>query len=236
MNRVFTNTVAAELSKLRGLPAVMTAMHGTVAASIVLSAAVAAATDEANVVQVVVQIVPFVQIGFLIVGVLAVATEYEGRQIRTALTATPNRPLFLAAKTIAFVTAAATTSAASVGAALATASVTLRGGSLSFVDSRPLAGAAVYLVLIGLLGFAVTVLFRSLIPPLVTMLAVVLIASPLLASVTEHARWLPDRAGRLLYLSNADPILTPGTGALVLVAWIAVIAVVATWTFWSRDA
>lgn len=236
MNRFFTNTVATELIKLRGLPAVMTTMHGTVAASIGLSAAVAASTDEANAVQVVVQTVPFVQIGVIIVGVLAVATEYAGRQIRTALTATPNRPLLLAGKTVAFVTAAATTSVTSVGAALATASVTIRDGSLSLADSQPLAGAVVYLVLIGLLGFAVTVLLRSLIPSLATMLAVVLIASPLLASVTEHARWLPDRAGRLLYLSSMDPILTPGTGALVLVAWIAVTAVVATWTFRVRDA
>jgi len=70
----------------------------------------------------------------------------------------------------------------------------------------------------------------------VTMLALVLIVSPLLAGYTEHARALPDRAGRLLYLPDSDPALTPGTGALILLAWIAATALAAVVAFTRRDA
>ena len=67
-------------------------------------------------------------------------------------------------------------------------------------------------------------------------IALVLIASPLLAGVTEHARWLPDRAGGLLFQPVDDPVLTAGTGTLVLIAWIVMVSAIAATTFTARDA
>lgn len=234
------DTVSAELVKLRGLPSVIAAMLGTVAAAIGLGAAAAASTTTpTDAVHATLQTIPFLQIGPILMGVLAVATEYMGSQICTTLTATPNRLLLLGGKTIAYLSAASITSAAALGAGLVTAKITLtvRDGAPTLdMDSWLVVGAAVYLVLIGLLSFALTVLLRSLIAPLVTMLSLVLIASPLLAGFTEHARYLPDRAGSLLYLPHADTVLTPGTGTLVLLAWIVATATASATAFLVRDA
>jgi len=232
--------VAAESVKLRSLPAVCATVVGTIAAAIALAAAIAAsATDATDAVQVTLATIPFLQVGTILLGVLAVATEYQGSQIRTTLTATPTRTVLLAGKTLAYLATATITSVIAVGAGLATAGITLSVRDSAFmanVNAWQVAGAALYLVLIGLLSFVLAVLFRSLIPPLVTMLALVLIASPLLARTTEHARWLPDRAGSLLYLPVADSVLTAGTGALVLLAWITLTATTAATAFVNRDA
>jgi len=240
MIRALGNTTAAELTKLRGLPAALATVLTTVVAAAALSVAVAASSTGAlDAVRVTLLTVPFLQVGPILVGVLTVATEYAGSQIRTSLTATPNRLLLLAGKTLAYLATAAVTSLAAVGAGLAGAAITLAvrdtapGGDAT---GWPAAGAVLYLVLIGLLGLALTVSLRSLVPALVSMLGLVLIASPLLRGYTGHARWLPDRAGGFLYLPDADPVLTPGTGTLVLLAWIAATSVAAVATFHTRDA
>jgi hypothetical protein len=183
-------------------------------------------------VAVVLQTVPLLQVGPVLLGVLAVASEYAGTQARTTLTAVPDRATALLGKTAAFVVAATVTSTASCAAGLAAALVAADGG----VSLRPVVGAAAHLVLIGLLAFALALLLRALVPSLVGVLALLLVVSPLLASVTEHARWLPDRAGRALYLLGADAALTPVTGALVLVGWVAAVGGAATWAFLVRDA
>ncbi|GIF20061.1 hypothetical protein BJ973_002033 [Actinoplanes tereljensis] len=233
MTRSLGDAIAAEIVKLRGLPAAVATMLGTVAAGGVLAAVVTASTEGADILPVT---IPFLQIGPILLGVLAVSTEYTGHQIRTTLIATPNRLVVLAAKSVAYLAASMITSVAALGAALASARVTPAGHHPPTRIGWPPAGATAYLVLIGFLGFAVTVLARSLVPPLVAMLTLVLIASPLLAGFTEHSRWLPDRAGRLLYQPGADAVLAPGTGALTLLAWITAVAVLAIATFRTRDA
>jgi ABC-2 type transport system permease protein len=241
MIAALVNSTAAELVKLRTLPEVLAAMLGTVVAAITLAAIVAAtpAGAGADTVHVTLQTIPFLQIGLIVIGVLCVGSEYTGSQIRATLTATPNRPLLLTSKTLAYLAVAAITSAAAVGAGLATAWITLSGHdrAQSGTASRwPALGAVVYLVLIGLLGFALAVLLRSLITPLVTMLSLVLIASPLLGPFTEYTRYLPDGAGSLLYLPDTDTVLTPETGTLVLLAWITATGAAAVTAFLGRDA
>lgn len=240
MMHTLANITASELRKLVGLPAVLAAVFGTVGVAIALTAAVAASsTGATDGVRVTLLTIPFLQVGPILIGVLAVATEYAGSQVRTTLTATPNRVLLLTGKTLAYLVTAAVMSAAAVGAGCATAAIMLsvsESAPISDVNVWPIAGAVVYLVLIGLLGFSLTVLLRSLIPPLVSMLAFVLIVSPLLDGYTEHARWLPDRAGSLLYLPATDSVLTAGTGSLVLLAWITVTTTTAVAAFVSRDA
>jgi hypothetical protein len=232
------DSAGAELVKLRGLPPVLATVLGTVAAAVGLSAVVAASSSVADPVQVTLRTIPYVQIGPILLGVLAVATEYAGHQIRTSLTAVPNRAVLLAGKAVAALAVAALTGVAAVAAGLAAAWITLavRNAPPGPVDGRPLAGAAVYLVLIGLLGFALTVLLRSLIPSLVTVLGLVLVASPVLSGATELARYLPDRAGGLLYLPDADAALTPVIGTLVLLGWITAVGAAATVAFLRRDA
>lgn len=247
MIRVLGNTTTAELIKLRGLPEIQLTVVGTVGAAAALSALVTASADGSDgvgPVRAVLETIPFLQVGMIVLGVLVVAGEYTGRQIRTTLTATPRRLVVLAAKTLAYLMASAVASVVAVACGLcsAWAVVAARGDHVvAAAGGRPaagtlLAGATVYLVLIGLLGLVVAVVARSLIVPLVALLAHVLIVSPLLAGLTEHARWLPDRAGSLLHLADDDAVLDPATGALVLVAWIAVTACAAGFALTRRDA
>lgn len=240
MIHALVNTTAAELIKLRGLPAVVAAMLGTISGAVALAAAIAASAPAgADAVQVALQTIPFLQVGPILIGILSATSEYAGSQIRTTLTVTPDRLLLLTGKTLAYLAAAAITSAATLGAGLVTAAITLAaraGVPTADVNGWPVIGAAGYLVLIGLLGHALAVLLRSLVAPLVTMLSLVLIASPLLGGLTEHARYLPDRAGSLLYLPEADSVLRPGTGALVLLAWITATGIAAAAGFLTRDA
>jgi ABC-2 type transport system permease protein len=239
MIRTLTNTTTAELIKLRGLPAVLATLLATVGAAIALTVAIAASSKSTtDPVQLSLLTIPYLQIGPILLGVLTVATEYTGTQIHTTLTATPNRAALLAAKTIAYLASATVISATAISAGLATAAITLTirdTTPTSHANGWPAVGAILYLVLIGLLAFTLTILLRCLTPPLVTMLSLVLIASPLIRSYTEQARWLPDQAGRLLYLPNADNMLTAGTGTLVLLAWIVATATTATATFLVRD-
>jgi hypothetical protein len=232
--------VGAELLKLRTLPAVVASALGTVAVGVMLAAALASsASPGTSAARVVTQVVPFLQIGPVLIAVLAVASEYAGRQIATTLTATPNRLLLLAGKSFAYLIVATATSIATVGAGLCAAHLTFAArdaGAATEADAEAAVGAALYLVLVGLLSLGLATLLRSLVPPLVTMLSLVLIVSPLLSAYTEHARWFPDRAGSLLYRPGTDTVLGPGSGAAVLLAWIAVTASAAIITFRARDA
>lgn len=233
------NAIRAELVKLRGLPVVLATMLRTVAAGSGLSVALAATSVEPKSgVSVMVGTIPFLQVGPILLGVLAVGTEYQGGQIRSTLTATPARLRLLSAKLVATLAVVTVTSAVTVGAEVAAAQKTLAARHLATtpLDGRAAVGAGCYLVLIGMLGFSVTVLLRSLIPALVSMLGVVLMVSPLVSLYTEHARWLPDRAGSLLYLPATDALLTATTGTLVRVAWIAAIGAAGVVSFVRRDA
>ena len=58
---------------------------------------------------------------------------------------------------------------------------------------------------------------------------------PLVAALTEHARWLPGLAGMQLY-DSTDAVLTAGTGTLVLTAWILLVGAVAATRFVRTDA
>ncbi|SJN12076.1 ABC transporter integral membrane protein [Leucobacter sp. 7(1)] len=232
--------ISAELIKLRTLPVIAATVFATIGTAITLSAAIAASSTVAiSGVQVTRATIPFVQIGVILLGVLAVATEYQGGQIRTTLTATPRRLSTLTGKSLAFLVTAVVTSGVAVGAGWVTATITLSVRHLAAAGEAslwPIVGVAVYLALIGSLAFALTVLLRSLIPPLVTMLSLVLIVSPLASGLTEHTRWLPDKAGSLLYLTDTDAVLDAGTGGLILLAWIIAISIAASTTFTRRDA
>lgn len=229
--------LASELVKLATLPAARAASLGTVTVSAGLAALMAGAEHApADAATTVLQLVVFLQAGTVLLGVLATASEYTGGQIRTTLIATPRRARLLLTKTGACLLASGLTGAATVAAGLGGAWAVAEGGLLGEVSPWQLAGAAVHLALLGLLAHLLAVVTRSLLTPLAAVLGLVLIASPLLSGLTEHARWLPDRAGQLLYLPGSDTLLTPWTGALVLCGWVLVTGAVAALAFTRRDA
>ncbi|MFD6446117.1 hypothetical protein ACFWEJ_13535 [Promicromonospora sp. NPDC060204] len=247
------NIIAAELDKLRTLPAVVLVAVATAVVGVALAAALTASaaatqgeavsttgvsTTGISTTDVLAQAVPFVQTGLILLGVLPVSHELAGRQLRTTLAAVPRRGMLLAGKTVATLVAAALTAAAAVGGLLGAATVTayLTDAPVAAgrIDAGPVLGAVAYLVLIGLLSHAIALLVRGPVPALVGTLSLVLIVSPLLASLSEHARWLPDRAAAQLY-APADEVLTAATGALVMLAWIALVGTLATVLFVRRD-
>lgn len=233
------NVTVAEVVKLRGMPVVLATVVATIAAAVALAAGLSSsASTPPDPTRTTLALVPYLQIGLILLGILAVATEYQG-QVRTTLIATPARLRLLAGKTLAYLVVAAATGLAAVGAGFATAWLLVRlrqSVSPEAMNGCLVAGACLYLVLIGLLGLVLTVALRSLIPPLVTMLGLVFIVSPLVRGYSEYGRWLPDRAGALLYRPVEDTLLTPWSGGLVLAAWIVVTAIAAAALFLTRDA
>ncbi len=202
------NVVLSELDKLRTLPITLLTVAGTLA----VGATIAAAQRNADLP---VDVVPYAQAGFVLLGILPVGHEYAGRQSRTSLAAVPARGILITGKTAAAVVVLTLT--AIIVAAM-------QGGG------RP-AGAAAYLTIIGLLAHAIALLVRHLVPALVLVLCLVLIVSPLLAGFTEHARWLPDRAAAELY----QPTDAALTGPLIAAVWIAAIGAVAIRRFHRSD-
>jgi hypothetical protein len=233
------SATVAELIKLRTLSAVLAAAGGTVIAAAALSVAISASGGSADTGGVIAQSVRFVQVGLIVMGVLAVGTEFTGRAMRISLIATPNRMVLLASKAIAYLCAGAITSAAALGMGVLAARLAHTFGAGESAQATPwplFLGAWMYLVLIGLLAFALTFLARSLIPPLVATLSLVLIVSPILKTLTPAAQFLPDQAGSALYHPESTTPLTPETGAAILLAWIAAIAAAAITVFRTQDA
>ncbi|MFT4295037.1 MAG: hypothetical protein QM582_06450 [Micropruina sp.] len=232
------DAVAAELIKLRTLPAAVLAAVGTVLAGAVLGAALAASAVARGVdvaaTDAVLAGVPFVQAGMLVLGALPFAHEYAGSQIRSTLTAVPDRSRVLLAKTVAALLVVTPTAALTMVAAWTAAAITLHRFDPA-AGLGPVAGAAGYLVLIALLASGAALLVRGLMPALAGTLTLVLIVSPLLAAQSEHARWLPDRAAQRLYAA-ADGVLTPAGGTLVALGWILLIGGFAAARFVRRDA
>lgn len=236
------NVILAELDKLRTLPAVLLTAVATVGAAAGIAAAFAAGDGgpgaAESVTDVTLRMMPYVQAGLVLLGSLPAAHEYADGQIRATLTAVPERGLLVAAKSVAAATAVTLTAAAATGAGAAAAALTWwRAGAPPAAGGGgggALLGATAYLALIGLLSYAVALLVRHLIPVLVGVLSLVLIGSPLLAAVTAHARWLPDRAGSQLY-APTDPVLTAATGGLVLLVWTVAVGVGAWVRFVRAD-
>ncbi|HET6741359.1 MAG TPA: hypothetical protein VFH76_20580, partial [Kribbella sp.] len=155
------NAVRAELDKLRTLPIAALSFAGTSLVAVLITIAQVKARQ-------VVDVVPYVQVGLVLIGVLPCTHEYAGRQFRTSLVAVPRRLQLVGAKTIAVLIAGVLAAVLSVGA---TAITQYAFGNT--LDVRRLAGAATYLVLIALLAHAAGLLLHHLVPALVTMLCLV---------------------------------------------------------------
>ncbi|MEE6281749.1 hypothetical protein [Georgenia sunbinii] len=225
--------VAAELDKLRTLPLVAYSVIGTILTGGVIAAALAAADGAgapASALDITLRTVPFVHGGLVLLGVLPAGQEYDGRQLRMTLAAMPHRGRLATGKTVAALVAVMMAAAATVAGCLAAARLTQVLLDVprqpTAVDPWSLAGAVIYLAVIGVLAHAAAMLLRHVMPALTVVLGLLLIISPVLAGATEHARWLPDRAAAQLYQAT-DPALSPVGGVAVAVGWIVLVGVAA---------
>lgn len=260
----FWNTFAAELRKAVTLPASWVAVAVTLFASagITVLNAVAARTapgsgvpesrDLFSAFETAYAAAPLGTVGAVVLGVVVMSSEYaanstdagSGRQITATLAASPRRTGLLVAKALTVVLLVALTAAATIPTCVGVARLVIGAGlpeTVSLHDAllRSL-GAALYWTLTGLIALAITTLARSGIVPLVVLIAnsSVVSFSLLLTNVTPLAHWLPDLAGRRLFVGmpTVDGGLDTGPGAIVMGAWTLALLAVAGVVFTRRDA
>ncbi|ADB31192.1 hypothetical protein Kfla_2110 [Kribbella flavida DSM 17836] len=223
------SVVAAELLKLRSLPAVSVTIATTAVLTGLLTLAVSA-SDGAAIppLAVVAQVMQYGQIGVVLVGLLAATSEYDDRQIVTSLISVPQRLLLAGAKAIACVVAVTVASALTVAAAHL--AVVNRFADTPGTDiATGAVGSICYLTLLAMFGHGVGLLLRGTIPTLIVILLLAYVASPLLGRVGDY---LPGKAGSQLYQSTP----TVGLSTVVLVAWAVATLLAATTLFLRRDA
>lgn len=258
--------IAAELRKLATLPATLGAIAVTAGGSIGITTLNALGAREAlgsghletvgytSPVEAVFQAVPLGTVGAIILGVVAVSSEYTpnspdaggGRQITATLACAPNRLALLGAKALAVVLLIAATAAVTIPSCLALAHVIIGEAAPLEASSRPVLralGTGLYWTLAGLLALTITILTRNGIVPLVVLIAnsSIVSISFLLTKITSLAYWLPDLAGlRLFSGDDAAEILPqaldPLIGGSVMAAWTLGLLVVSSAVFVRRDA
>jgi hypothetical protein len=157
-------TVRSELLKLVTLPALALTVGLTWAVTALITFAAAGAENP----------IPLARAGFLVLGVLAAASEYEGGQLRTTLLGTPRRARLQLVKTLVL---------ALVTAPVAVVTVLLAGR-----------GDPVYLVLITLIAAGVTTVLRHAPAGVVVVLGYYFLLGPLVRdrfddSIVGPAGW-----------------------------------------------
>jgi len=212
------NAARAELRKLLTLPSLRLTTLLTWSATLLLTWLYAAAEGRGDPLSDDPALAPlgYTQAGFLVLGVLAAASEHQaGDQIRTTLLAMPRRLPLQAAK---FVTLAAVT--------LPVAAVTAATSHVPAGDIARMPTTVAYLTLTTLLAAAVGGLARRAEPALVLLLALYFIADPLLRRRYDAvAAYLPDTA-----------VLEPSEGAAATIIWTLSAVTIAALTFHRRNA
>ncbi|RSN42003.1 ABC transporter permease [Amycolatopsis sp. WAC 04197] len=232
-----------ELRKLTSLPSVWTA----VAIGVLLPAALTflnarAAARRGGNVDLGFQELAFGVVGAIILGVVAVSSEYTtegenaggGRQITTSLTVVPSRWRLLITKLAAMVTVVAALAAVSSAVTLTIVE------ALGVSDFGRLPGVVLYWVLTALLASGLTLLTRNGILPLTVLIlnTSVVTVTYLLTKLTPLAAFFPDLAGFRMFIERVElPVrLSPVTGGLVMTAWVAALLAAGFLAFRGRDA
>lgn len=183
------------------------------------------------------------QLAVGVLGVLMVTSEYATGQIR----ATPQRRTVLAAKAVTFTAVVVAAGLATSFSAFAIGQAIFAGKDIgvSLGDPgvpRAVAGGALYLAAVGLLGLGLgTVIRRT--AGAVAALVGVLVVVPLVTSFlpaswnASVAKYFPAQAGMAVFRVGPDPAaLSPWTGYAVLVAYAAVALVAGGLLLARRDA
>jgi ABC-2 type transport system permease protein len=187
------------------------------------------------------------QVAFGVVGVLAITSEYATGTIRVSLGAVPRRRVFLAAKatvlaTVALAVAFASCIAAYVVFQLALSDAALRTGISDPGVLRALAGGAVFLVLLGLLGLALGAIVRSGAGAIAALLSL-LFVPPLLLELLPYSwkatigPYAPMQAGSQIFSLHGDAGgLPPWAGLGVFGLYVALAFALALVLITRRDA
>ena len=175
----------------------------------------------------------------ILLAALIAGTEYTDGQLRTTLTATPQRGRVLAAKLTVIATAGSLIGVLATSVAVLLSHAVLGDHGLSLGEFTAgmgwnVVGVAVNYTLIGLIAAAITVLARTFIVALVVLVPLVLGLTISLLGVVPVVKFLPDLAGiQLLTRYPGVGLLDPIPGGTVMAAW-ALLLVVASWLVFRR--
>ncbi|MBB2745879.1 UNVERIFIED_ORG: ABC-type transport system involved in multi-copper enzyme maturation permease subunit [Microbispora rosea subsp. rosea] len=235
-DREGARALAAELSKLVSLPATWLTLGGTLAVNLILAIAFTIAglrgsTGTGSTPDIGLASIGYAQAGFVVLGVLAACSEYTGGQIRTTLTAMPRRALQFTAKHVALAIVVLPAAAITAASGIVLAAGVLGDAAAPVTSGRvagALSGVTAYLALTTLISAAVGALARQTLAAVVVLLGYLFIAGPLLRDHVSAAKYLPDSAGAAMWFPPADDAgaVTPVHGALLLMAWTAVLMAV----------
>ena len=253
--------LAGELRKADTLPSVRWAILGTALVSGVLGGALAGASSSRvlSTAGIALQLVPYLQAGVVLLGVVVMVHEYAGRQISTTLLATPRRAAMLAAKSAAVGVGALLTAVAGLGASLGGAALVRTLGArwdrdegsgavaahavvgISGDDWRRLVGAIVALVLLAVLAYSFSLLLPRLMPALVVVLCLVFLVPVVVAGLGWTTSWLPSSAVSELTASaeglvSHGELTEAGAGILVMLGWILCLGGAGALRFFRADA
>jgi ABC-2 type transport system permease protein len=261
----FLNAVAAELRKSTVLPAtsagVAVTTLGTLGITLANSLSVRDALRSGHVdlvayttgSEAALAATPLGTVGAVILGVVIMSSEYTadssdtggGRQIVTTLTSGPGRLTVLVAKALSVALLILATAAVALPSCLVVARLVI-GDPVPGGDPRETvrraAGAGLYWILTGLIALAMTVVTRSGVIPLVTLItnSCLVSVSMLLTRVTSLAYYLPDMAGMRLFAGDTWLLVRdapdPVTGGLIMSTWTVGLLGVSAAVFTSRDA
>jgi hypothetical protein len=162
------------------------------------------------------------QIAVGLLGVLAVTSEYSSGMIRATLAAVPQRRLLLTAKALVLTAAVAAAGIAACLAAYLVFEAFLPVGdamrtTLADPDVfRAVAGAGLYLTVLGLLGFGLGAVFRSSAGAVAVLFGVLFV--PTLLTALLPSSW-QDTIGPYLPMNAGDAIYTIRPEAHMLRPW-----------------
>jgi ABC-2 type transport system permease protein len=189
------------------------------------------------------------QLVIVVLGALALTSEYSTGMIRTSLVAMPRRPVVYAAKALVLGMVALTVTLVSsfiaffLGQALLAS--THHNASLSDPGVlRAVVGGALYVTLCGLAAFAVGSILRHTAGAITTVIGVLFVV-PILVHVLPHQwyldvnKWLPSSAGTAISTTVGSPGsgLFSGWGEMVVFAvYVAALLIIGGTLFRTRDA
>ncbi|AWB44729.1 ABC transporter permease [Paenibacillus sp. CAA11] len=247
-SKKITLILRAELDKLVTLPLTWLTLMGTFILNLILAAAYTSiglqgAAGKQSILNIGLASMGYLQSGFIILGVLAACSEYNGGQIRTTLTTIPWRGIQLSTKYLALAIITAPIAFIIAASGVLYTFIRMRSTAVGFeIDTiiEALAGATGYLTLTTLLSAAVGALLRRTTPALVVMLGYHFVISPLARDyLSRFKNYFPDMAGYYMYTmpsSGEINALTPKQGAGILMLWTLMFTTAAIIFYRRRDA
>lgn len=247
-SKKITQILRAELDKLGSLPLISYTLIGTFLLHLVLAAAFTSIGLEGeagtqSILDIGLSSMSYTQAGFIILGILAICSEYTGGQIQTTFITIPWRGLQLSTKylALAMITIPATFIIVSAGVLYTFMMMRDTAAEIEIITViKTLAGAAGYLTLTTLLSAAIGALLRRTTPALVVLFGYYFIVSPLSRDfLADIKNYFPDTAGYYMYMppsSDEINVLTPMEGTGITILWTLLFIAVAIVFYRKRDA